>query len=382
MEGAKYKKAPFSLVLKLIAFARGGTTWIDKHCFYRDFKRRPPLTPLAIKYIAVVVFCVSHLCTCLYISLAYNKTDLFAFETDLMVNVLKFISKVGKISVPLMLSWMLAQVLSSKENVWKLVIFYGAASILFYIGENLFLIYYFVPRVQEITTTIISVPLPKDIILSACSMISNLNVFLDLFLCSAVYFFAMYTPKRIKSKAWLIIFRCCTALSLAYILTAFIIEGLQGNGVIYIDNVYILSLLPSKGVINFVIFGLMMTFTIIRKSLYNKLNRSEVTYEEYEKTNRYVINYSIVASLIFAISAGIDSLLGLVPSLSAMGFGNNIYVLFAIPFLLLHDFTAKPKTKYSVLFTGPIYAVTFITVFAVYLSLVSSIINVFVNAMA
>lgn len=101
-----------------------------------------------------------------------------------------------------------------------------------------------------------------------------------------------------------------------------------------------------------------------------------VTYAEYEKTNRYLLNYSIVASLIFIMFPVADTLFGLIPGATSYGIGNSLTLMIAVPFILLHDFTAKPGSRIWSVLIAPIYAFMYLVLFVMYLNLFSSILKI------
>ena len=216
--------------------------------------------------------------------------------------------------------------------------------------------------------------LDPELIQVAGGYFSNFNVFIDLFLCCSICYFAIGRPKRIKSRSGRILFRLCILFPLAYIVASFVLGGLIKNGVLSV-NIYTGALLPRRGLVNFFVFGAMMAFVACREPLYHRFHRGGIAYAEYEKTNRYCINYSIVASLIFIVFSVADTLLGRIAGASAFGVGNSLSLIFAVPFLLLHDFTAKPEKRIWSVLIAPIYAFSYLILFVMYLSLFSEILK-------
>lgn len=343
---------------------------------FKETKYRPVLNTLALKYIAVVILCLSQLAICLRINLEISRNDvLFVNEINILRVILNLLINLNKLSLPLMIAWMVSQISGFKDNSIRMVIFYGLLSILFYVGEILFFLYYLIPTINYLTDQLLGFTIPKEYILSIGSYFSSLNVFIDLFLCALIYLFLFYTPKKIRSKKGIIVFRSLSSIPILYIVISFIFNILINYGYI-VTNIYTKALFPSKGLINYFIFITMMLYLLFRERIFNKVNKNkEFKYEDYKKTNRYVINYSIVACLIFIFYSLLDTLIGLIPTISSLGFGNSLSLLFAIPFLLIHDFTAKPINKISVIFVGPIYGVTYLVLISVYISMISSYIG-------
>lgn len=135
-------------------------------------------------------------------------------------------------------------------------------------------------------------------------------------------------------------------------------------------------------------FSLVVLFVAFRERIYNFIHKNKsneenkdglenkaLTYEEYKKTNRYCINYSIVVSLILVFCSVSNTLIAKIPGASDFGFSNSLSLMYAIPFLLLHDFTARPLKKYSSLWTGVIYGATGMILVVLYLCMAGQIVN-------
>lgn len=333
-----------------------------------------------MKYIAVVFLCISQLAICFRLYLTYNSIDLFKNEIGIINRTLDVLYQFGKISLPLMLVWMISQIYSYKDNALRMVIFYGILSVIFYVTEILSINFIVIPRMNEILNELMGFTIPASYYKLGLAYVSNLNVFIDMFLCSLIYFFGFYTPKKIKTNTGLTIFRLCAFIPIIFIAVTFVIYGLTKMG--YLDtSIYTFSLLPSKGLVSYFIFITILVYLYNREKIYKRLNPASLPYREYKTTNRYVINYSIVASIIFIIYAILDSVLGYIPNLSYFGIGDSWALMLAVPFLLIHDFTQKPIRRISVIFVGPIYAVTYLSLVVIYLGLVCEILKPIIEAL-
>lgn len=356
---------------------------------YGEIKVRPFISTLALKYISVAIFCLYQIAMCLRLNLAYNQIDDFQTEEAIIDGFLKVITEVGQIGLPLVLIWIVSLINGFEDRAFKMVLFYGIIATLFYIGEIISIKFYVVPKINEIMNNHVQFELEEDLILEIIAHFSNFNVFLDMFLCSCIYYFAVSKPKRIKTKKGMIIFRLCVILPLAYIITAFVISGLLNNGGLdFSSNIYFGCLIPSKDPVLFFMFSLVVLFVAFRERIYNFIHRNKsneenkdglenktLTYEEYKKTNRYCINYSIVVSLILVFCSVSNTLIAKIPGASDFGFSNSLSLMYAIPFLLLHDFTARPLKKYSSLWTGVIYGATGMILVVLYLCMAGQIVN-------
>ncbi|MGN0822730.1 MAG: hypothetical protein ACI4NG_03060 [Candidatus Gallimonas sp.] len=343
---------------------------------YGEVKIRPILNFVALKYIAVIALTVSQIARCLQLLFLINDTSFFEIESAILDAILTFCVSLGKIAVPLMLAWMISYIFSFRERALKMMIFYGIVAGLYYGGEILFFLRYFIPHVNRLTEMAVGFTLDARLIKMVGGYFSNFNVFIDLFLCCAIYYFTMARPKRIRSKGGLIVFRACVVFPIGYIVASFVLSGLIKNGLISV-NVYTGSLLPRRGLVNFFIFGAILIFLSVRERAYRRFNRSGIAYEEYEKTNRYCVNYTVVASLIFAVFAVADTLFGLIPGASAFGVGDSLSLMIAIPFLLMHDFTRKPKRKLWSAMLAPYYAISYFILFVLYINLFAAVLSMF-----
>lgn len=363
---------------------------------YGEIKVRPFISTLALKYISVAIFCLYHISAVLRLELMLNQLDDFKTEEAIIDGFLNVLMYIGNIGLPLVLIWIVSLINGFEDRAFKMVLFYGAVGILFYIGEVLSIKYYLLPKVNEITNNYIGIQLDEDIMLEVVSHFSNFNVFLDMFLCSCIYFFGASKPKRIKTKKGMIIFRSCVILPIAYIIAAFVIDGLLEMAELpFSSNIYIGCLIPNRKPVLFIMFSLVVLFMVFRERIYNYIHRNKsnettengeqkpvLSYEEYKKTNRYCINYSLVVSLILSVCAIADTLIGKIEGAKNFGFGDSMSLMLAIPFLLLHDFTAKPLKKYSSLWTGVIYGATGMILVVLYLSMAGQLVNSLKNMFA
>lgn len=366
-----------------------------------EIKIRPPLSSLVLKYIAVIVLCLSQLATCLKMSL--YEIDLFAFENSVIRWILSACSEIGKIGLPLMLVWMVSFILSNKDKLLRLVLFYFALAAGFYIAEMLIINFYIIPKFNEVIKAIAGDQEGLDVLYNNLipvlvktvgSYFSNMNVFIDLFLCSSMYYFSTARPKWANTDGNLFVFRSLILFPIAYIITSFVLAGTMYNVNTDISlSIYVSSLLTRNGIVNFVIFGLLMTFCVFREKIYIRLftsNEAEKNrlkkygyftnpfidpYSTYEKSNRFTINYNLIASLIFIIVPAIDTLLGYIDALIIYKIGGSLSMMLAIPFILAHDYTKKTANKFAPAMIGLIYGVSYFIIFVIYLSYASKIIE-------
>ncbi|MGN0818486.1 MAG: hypothetical protein ACI4L9_05905 [Candidatus Coproplasma sp.] len=339
---------------------------------YGEVKYKPEFSYVLIKYVAIFSIVAAQIAVFLML-----ESSIFGNSfSEFTMNTARFVQQLGRLTMPLLFLWMCSYVFSFKYKTFKMFIFYGIVTVVFYVCEILLIIYRVIPFIDYMTEYYIGFSFGKEMLLAIAGYLSNFNVFLDLFLCCGIYYFSISTPKRIKTRKGLIIFRCCAIIPALYIVTAIILGGLMKMGVVS-ANFYAVAFFPRKRVVNYMIFGSLLLFIKFREKLFNKFGPKNLTFIEYEKTNRCSANFSIMASVIFAIIAGVDTLLGLIPNASHFGIGNSLTLMLAIPFILLHDFGRRPKNKFWTVLIIPYYVVNYYMIFMMYVSLCLGIIAMF-----
>lgn len=263
-----------------------------------------------------------------------------------------------------------------------MVITYALTAWAIYLLEICIFSFYMLPKFNYLLEAIIGFKIDISLLKTIGAGFANLNIFIDLFLCSALYFFVVYKPQNINKTYELVLFRMCALLPICYIVGTFILKGIYLSNAEMNLSIYLTALFPSKGIIVYFIFGAMLVFCKYREKIFNFFNNDVITYNEYKNTSKYKINYSIIISLIFILFSLVDYLLGFIPNGNAFGFGDALSIMLAIPFILLHDFSLTPKYKHIDMIIGPIYGVSFVIIFCLYLTLFIDITNLFSTSLS
>lgn len=180
----------------------------------------------------------------------------------------------------------------------------------------------------------------------------NINVFLDLFLCTVFYFFIDYKPKKLNGGK-LLLFRCCSIFPILYLIIGIVLTGMNRAAMIRLP-LWIVALLPSRKIPGILLFLFMVLYVQYHeKELISKGGTAE-DLSAYLETNRNSLRFSTFISLILALMSLADFLLNKIPGLSAWSVGTSQTMFFAIPFVMLFSYNRNTRLKIlDVLF--PVY---------------------------
>lgn len=225
---------------------------------------------------------------------------------------------------------------------------------------------------QDILTMQIIVMLTKNM--------PSFNIFLDQFLCLLICIFFCTRPKRIKTKAGLVAFRLCGLIPVAYILSAFLLNGLFQIGIVK-PNIILLSFFPAKKLPHFLFIGCIVMcnrmFPVRRLKHENGLKYAYIPSKKVFRATPLVFETRAAArrrSLFAALFLGgclillsaIDFTLGQVPMLAKWGLGKSYYAALCVPFLFFVD-DRKPTRRRDYNMLLIIYFAAILGIIAIYL---------------
>ena len=196
------------------------------------------------------------------------------------------------------------------------------------------------------------------------------NIFIDLFLCTLLFFFMNYKPKKVFTDKKIIIFRLLFILPVLYEVAGILIKYFMGVGRLEVPS-FAFFLLPSKPPLLFLAFVLIVLALKVGEVTFIKRHQgSTEAYEEHTKTNAHSLKMSIIISIIFLICAIIDfvviffivikciqnaALIGTTEEEIALiayqdinswlvaGFGGAVSLIFVIPLVLLFSYKKEHK---------------------------------------
>ena len=231
-------------------------------------------------------------------------------------------SFLSSLPLPLFLLANFAFIFQRKGN-WKyLLTFYGGVALVLYILGNVIIIHYGYGFINAFT--------PTDFMQMANafgSLLFNLgnlgsvfNIFIDLFLCTLLFFFMNYTPKNIK-KENIKYFRLLALLPILYEVASILIKYFVATGAMNIPF-FCFFLLPSKPPMMFVAFVVLVL--VLKIEEYKRLKEKQDPHfiTEHRKTNAHSLRFSIIIAIVFFSAALLDLIIYFV---SAIAIGENVF---------------------------------------------------------
>lgn len=325
-----------------------------------------------LRFIGFCFIVFSQLAICyILISASYLlEGDSTAFER-IDFEVIDYLIKLGNVGKPIIMCSLFALVFEKGQKIVHALIFYFVMALLFYIGEIIAFEFLLEPFVM---TLLEQYKLDYDIVIELFPLFStyilsyaNLNVFLDMFLCTLIYLFLFYSPKFIKGK-WMYAYRCLVILPFLYIIGSTVFSVLESYSVIEFYSIALSALFVKGSLPSFIIFTALVIFIKIRKNRYEKENLG-LTYEEYLKTSSYTFSYSLFLAILLVVISAIELGLSYIPNINDFGFGNNYFLFLAVPFVLLFN-VSKFSTKKWHRIVLPAFMTVHYTVFGISIAIV------------
>ncbi len=281
----------------------------------------PILSYQVVKYIGAVLLVLSQLVTLNKVYSFYFGTGGFLDET--LTNVL---GTIGQMGLPLIMIGTVAGIMRNRKRIFLYLIAYavGAASFIFIEQIAVTGYLYFVLKTCGINLSFDVVVTAKNLIVNTLNHFTSLNVFVDLFLCAAFYFFLFYTPKKHVN-----IFRCFIAVPAAYLIVAYILTVLNKFGAVDL-NIFVLYLLPSKKYSAYVI--------VLSMLLYLKIFSKNK-----EAPNCSSKSFAVFMSFVVVFICIADAFLSCFPNASKFCAGGSYMLFTCVPFVLLFDYKAQIK---------------------------------------
>ena len=230
-----------------------------------------------------------------------------------------------------------------KKNEWKkLLLFYGGVALLLYAAANIIFAHYWYGLVHAF------IPLSfwdmSKLFGTLLFGMGNLglvfNIFIDLFLCSLLFFFMNYTPKRLEGKKGLIFFRLLVFLPIFYEIGSILIKYFVASGEMLIPT-FVFFLLTSKPPLMFVAFLALVLILKIEEHRTHKTKRDPNFIEEHRKTNAHSLRFSIIIAITFVIAGLVDLIIFI--------FGTTFLAVSIQPF---EDVTVDTLQETSVIFNA------------------------------
>lgn len=223
----------------------------------------------------------------------------------------------GQLAIPFFLLANFALILSSQERIGRLIATHASLALLIYaaylLGYDRYVIA-FANRIFAIFKITDSKPIVDTFVQVYFTRYFSLNIFIDLLMCSSLYFFLVHKPKRIK-KEHLIYFRMLVVLPVLYEFGSMAIKGLSLGMKLFTLPVEVLPLLTSKSIVTFLAFLAIVIYLKNKERIYVKLGGTPERYNAFLSTKAHVFQVSVAIAIIFACAGLIDVLLSSLVSL-------------------------------------------------------------------
>ena len=328
-----------------------------------DIKHRGPLSYRHLRIFAWSFFAISQIAVILSVG---NKAGL-ACSPEIAVDIISFFRN---FMMPLFLLANFSFILRGHANFKSLIIKFSASTLGFAAGYYIIYEHYLVGLASAFLGDAASARSFLDYIFLelAGGGAKTLNVFLDLLLCTLLFYFLMYVPKKHFQGKKIIIFRLFAILPVLYEMGSLAFKFLGLTNVLPISP-YAYPALTCKPPMTFVAFIAIAIFFKFRKRHFLKKGKTEEEYERFLTTKANSWQVARIITYFFIAAAAIDILIMvIVPAISMMpylpdeeamsmqyiimfltlydmGFGGAIALLAIIPFTLLFDYTKEYKNK-------------------------------------
>ena len=313
----------------------------------------------AIAWFLIVVACYGS-ALALYDSAAGQ-----ANKHDTLIAILEF----GKeLSVPLLLFAAFATILNGRGNYKKVIM--TNAGIAAALSALFFIVYYrFIVRggtallgSKDDFNNFVSEWLNKP----EKPGFMSFNIFIDLTLCTLVFFFINYNPKKHFQGKLIYVFRGFTLIPIAYEIASICLKILASNHVITLP-VQIFPFLTTKPPVSFLMFLFIARYFKSLEHRFIKHGKTHEDFEAYQQTNHMSFKFSrflVIAIVIFAVIDVIavialavlhmiannsgtseEELTSAMNIVTSWGFGDTARMLLIAPLLLMFSYTRTHKNK-------------------------------------
>lgn len=277
------------------------------------------------------------------------------------------LSIIGEVALPLFLVANFGRIFSSRNNIKKLMLTHLIIALGIYVG---FVVFYFRYVIDVTNYFKLDQGSVDQLIALMLQNFLTFNVFIDLFMCSSLYFFLIYRPKKVFVGKKLTIFRLFALLPIFYEIVCIVLKGLSMGQGLFILPVIIMPLMTSKPTVTFLAFVTILLIMKYRQYHYVKHGGTLEGYEEFALTNTNSFHFSIIVAVIFAIASVVDLigtsiLLGIFNSSNvdyfvlfpdqaytdfiiwakAWGFGKGMSLILASPLMIFYSYTKEHSDK-------------------------------------
>ena len=222
-----------------------------------DIKFGGNLSYRHLRIIAWICLAAAQVSVVLALQAKLNKGS--AETVQLISTILSFI---GSLPLPLFFLANISVMTRRKSNFRSLFYLYGGLAIGMFILQNFIVMHYVYGIVKALnpSTRMTDVfMLVGEIMPTIGNKAFMLNIFIDMFLCTLLFFFIYYNPKRVFTGKKRFIFRCFVLIPIAYEVGAIFLKYYLTLGRFIMPSYYF-ALLPSKPPLVFLAFVFLVFF--------------------------------------------------------------------------------------------------------------------------
>ena len=313
---------------------------IEKLLAKKDIKFRGPFSYRTIRIFGYIFMLFAQ------IYLIFSVIGQISPLPETTVKVFDVLQVLSIFALPLFLAANFCIIMSSKRKIKNFLILYSVIAILIYLAILLIYYRYLLGMATAIVGDVETGYELADIIAKQVfGKWINYNIFVDLSLFSLFFFFFFYTPKNIKSRKGLLVFRWCSLLPVLFAIASTVLYGLHVVGTIDLP-VAMLAIMPCRSFSVYAIFFILSLVIKLRSYVFRKWGGTEEEYESYLKTRRNSLEVATLAAIVVACVCLVDFILLMIAPYSMIfGLGINFYIIGIIPFIFLLSYTRQPKFK-------------------------------------
>jgi len=322
----------------------GGKTIFQKKKFH-------PLGEVHLRIFAWVCMVLSQIGTAMYLAglvrkeLGVDEVSSSEEDTPLMSAGLIF-SFFQYCFMPLILIANISAILRSRNSYFKSMLRYGGITLGIFIVYIYVYFHFIIPLIRKIfSLTLEDACTVADFFLSfVFSTLRQLNMFVDLLICTLIAFFTLYTPKKCFKGKWIYLFRSFTAIPLIWSLLGYIFLGLNEKGAMI--PAYLFPFIPLKPPACLVAFISIVVYLKISEMRFYKNGGTEEEYDKQFLEPESIHKFSRFIAKSLAIGSAVDFIFLIIyiftedsEALIRIGFGEGILMFIIIPVVLFYDFT-------------------------------------------
>ena len=267
-----------------------------------DIKYKGPLSYRYLRIIGWLCFAVAQVGIALKLGTLLNGMDSTPYQTAISIT-----STFSNIPIFLFLLANLALIMQSKYNFKRSLLKFGALSLAIYAAINIFVYRYAVyglSKIADVNLHEASVMINEGLTKLGLAFY-NLNVFVDLFLFTLMYFFLDYKPKKFFVGKKIYIFRWMILIPILYEAACIVFKYLDSSSIIFVP-IYIKTLFPTKSPLMFIAFLVVLLVMKLRERRFLTHGRTHEEYDQFLLSNRNSLHFSIIFMIVLAAMFVVD----------------------------------------------------------------------------